>query len=211
MPATPKLALLAALAQTGCLVGGGLPPSRLDVGPSVNSVDGASKSHVHITAGAHVASGVFKPGLPFDAGIGYVVEHIAVKPEPGEEASEAKRGAYLHGAYAEGAVAVPIGPRGSRTWFGGRTELLIDRGRPGFGLIERIAWEGFTRANGSGPIKSHCAFGASASYGAAAAGVFVEGGYQWLPQGGRAVQVTAGVTLRVPAMAAIVLAIPYCK
>src|SRR5262245_23023772 len=115
MPASRTLALLAALVQTGGRAGSRLPPSRIDVGPSVSSADGLAAPHLHLTAGAHVASGVFKPGLPFDAGAGYLLQHMSSTPGPGEDERAAKSRKFLHGAYVEGAAALLIGPKWSRT------------------------------------------------------------------------------------------------
>jgi hypothetical protein len=190
----PALALLA-----GCPVGVALPPARAEVAP-VATVGPDSGTSLRVSAGSHWASGDLDHARNLDVGGGYVYERAFARASDANDS---------HGGYLELHTRVAAG--GSwRAWVGLRGELAGGERRFG-GAAARASWELTAPAYGATPFEGRCAFGVAGAYGRIGVGVYAEGGVRQYSDD-RAVTVTAGLSLRLPAvgMLALILPIPGC-
>jgi hypothetical protein len=182
-----------------------VPPLRLDVSPVTMVSGGQPSAGFHLTSGLHWASVSPNPKTWLDVGIGYLHEQLprddcpapstpcgapaVTRPEPDP--------LLVHGAYLEFAKRMS-GTRHERSWLGARAELLFARidgsTRTGAGLTARAAWELFTTVKAGG--------GGGGVIGALSLGVFLEVGYRRLPSGERGVATMAGLSTRLPLLAA---------
>jgi len=199
---------LAGAACSGCLVAGALPPGRTDIGPALLTSGDKTLTSVRFTAGAHVSSAV-KKRLPYDIGLGYVLltgEREPIDPAfPNNEPPVTS----FHGGYLEALYGFQAGEEErSRAWIGARGEVLT---HGGWGLVGRAAWDWSGYIGASGVDSKTKGFGVGAAAGYFGLGLFVEGGYHSVEMLGarfNAATLSAGVTLRFPAMAGIMLVIP---
>lgn len=190
----PAVALLA-----GCPVGVALPPARAEVGP-VAAVGSGSVAGLRVSAGTHWASGDLGRARSLDIGGGYVYERAFASASDANDS---------HGGYLELQTRVASG-RSWRSWVGLRGELL--GGERSFGgAAARVSWELTAPAYGSTPFEARCAFGVAGAYGRVGVGFYAEGGYRQYAED-QAVTVTAGLSIRLPAVAmfALLLPIPGC-
>lgn len=188
--------------------GGFVPPMRIDVSPSSTLLGDGPHVGMHVLAGLHWASLSPRWNNNLDIGIGYVYDGfrddngtptapdgalLAAGPSaPRDTPRTAAHGLYLEAARRTG------GTHHRRSWLGLRAELLFGsvdgETRTGAGLVGRAAWELFT------PIKaSGCNGGALGMFGV---GVYLEAGARLLPDGRAGIMTTAGVSMRLPAIAA---------
>jgi len=202
--AVPILAAGSRLARAG---GGFIPPMRLDVSPSSTLLGDGPHVGMHVLAGLHWASLSPRWNNNLDLGIGYVYDGftddgaptapdgaiLAAGPTaPRDTPRTAAHGLYLEADHRTG------GTHHRRSWLGLRAELLFGsvggETRTGAALVGRAAWELFT------PIKaSGCNGGALGMFGV---GVYLEAGARLLPDGRAGIMTTAGVSMRLPAIAA---------
>ncbi len=160
---------------------------------------------MHVLAGLHWASLSPRWNNPLDLGLGYVYDGFD-DPRPAPDgallavAPGAERDAprtSVHGIYFE-AARRNGGTHHRRSWLGMRAEVLFGsvRGetRTGVGLVGRAAWELFT------PVKASGVNGGA--LGILGLGVYLEAGARLLPDGRAGVMTTAGVSVRLPAIAA---------
>jgi len=204
-------ALILAAGPRPARAGGGfVPPMRIDVSPSSTVLGDGAHVGMHVLAGLHWASLSPRWNNPLDIGIGYVYDGFADNsdtpaPAPDGALLAAGPGAprdtnprtAVHGLYLEAARRTG-GTRHRRSWLGVRAELLFGsvggETRTGAGLVGRAAWELFTPIRASGRNG-----GALGMFGV---GVYLEAGARLLPDGRAGVMTTAGVSMRLPAIAA---------
>lgn len=190
----PALALLA-----GCPVGVALPPARVQVAP-VAALGPDSGASLRASAGTHWASGDIDQASRFDVGAGYVYERSFARASDANDS---------HGAYLELQTRMAAG-RTWRSWLGMRGELAGGE-RDFGGVAARVAWEVTRPALGSTPFEGRCAVGVAGAYGRLGVGFYAEGGYRRYDDD-RAVIMTAGLSIHLPAvgMLALILPIPGC-
>lgn len=198
----PAPLLVLALALTllaGCPVVVALPPAKAEIAP-VAAVGAGSSAGLRVSAGTHWASGDLGRARSLDLGGGYVYERAFAR------ASDANGS---HGGYLELQTRMASG-RSWRAWVGLRGELL--GGERSFGgAAARVSWELTAPAYGATPFEDRCAFGVAGAYGRIGVGFYAEGGYRQYAED-QAVTVTAGLSIRLPAvgMFALILPIPGC-
>jgi hypothetical protein len=191
---TRLLALLSLLAS-GCILPYAVPPARLDFG-------GAHVMHggnvFHFAAGLHTASaGEIVPHSDrFDAGIGVVL-------------NAQQGGLRDHGFYAGGDYFLRRREH-TRIGLGARGEYLIDDGISGGGLYGRLTLEAFNAGNGGGSGQGNCSATSFAWRGAPGTALYAEAGGQMLPDGRTAFVSTAGLSIRLPAVAGLLFMVPGC-
>jgi hypothetical protein len=191
----------------GALAGGGfLPPTRVDVSPSSSLTSDGAHAGFHLLAGLHWASVSPNWKTDVDVGVGYVYDQFAPVGGAGRSIAfgaptrpsvEAADRVGVHGTYLELARR-PFGTRHKRHWLALRAEMLFGsvdgRTRMGVGVTGRAAWELFAtvKAGGRG----------GGIIGAVAIGTYIEVGARQLPDGRAALLSTAGLSLRIPLIAA---------
>lgn len=190
-----------ASAKPGAIV---IPPAEVDVGAGVPLGDHAIVgTSTEIRAGVHLASLYWKP-TRLDFGIGYAgsFRDLAPAASPREMSTTETPTLSLNGFYVTAAYAIENHPHW-RTWLGARAEMLAGRAdrekltTTGFAL--RLATELYAAsARGGG---NHNAAGFFA--GSFAIGVYVETMRRSLPVELGPVGVAAGLTVRVPFIAAV--------
>lgn len=179
-----------------------IPPAEVDVGAETPVGDVVVGPSTEVRVGVHWASLYWRP-TPLDIGIGYVGSYREVS------ASYAARGGdfedrtlKLHGLYFNAAYAIES-RKHWRTWLGARIEGMSGRfgGRSYdvIGVALRLAAELYSTGTGGGGSGDVAGFFA----GSFALGVYVEGTRRTLPQELGPVGVGAGVTMRIPFIAAI--------
>lgn len=187
-----------AAATPGVIV---IPPAEVDVGagtPVGNVVVGAA---TEVRAGMHWASLYWQP-TPLDIGIGYIGSFREVAPGYAARALTVDdRQLALHGLYFSAALAIET-HRHWRTWLGARVEGMsgsFDGHRYDvIGGALRLAAELYsTGVGGAGDSRTVGVFA-----GTFALGVYVEGTARTLPAELGALGVGAGLTMRVPFIAA---------
>ena len=164
-----------------------LPPGQVEVGMA-RYATGGKETILHVAAGVHSAS---VPGLvdkPMDFGIGYGADLFSAKEG---ETSKVR----THGLYGEASRFVLRQPA-YRVSFGGRGEMLFGGGEIGWGALARGAAELYQEADRVPSAGNLCDIHGGS--GALAAGVYVESGYERLPNGVQAWITTAGLTFRWP-------------
>jgi len=180
-----------------------IPPAEVDLGASSPVGDVLVGASTEVRVGVHWASLYWKP-TPLDIGIGYVGSYRDVTPLTAERSSDEDANTLaLHGLYFNMAYAIE-NHRYWRTWLGGRVEGLsgshAGRSYSVIGSAVRLAAELYsTGAKGAADARVIGFFA-----GAFALGVYVEGTKRFgLPAELGSVGVGAGVTMRVPFIAAI--------
>ena len=202
-------------AGAGC-AGMVLPPARTEVGSTVIAAGGQPTTGVRFSTGAHLASGSLSTSLPIDVGAGYVYEH-AGSDAPGRsdlalgaggDSAPTADGVNSQGAYLSAQHLLSHGG-GSRSWLGLRGELLVQDGSDGrhtaLGSYARIDWELIAPGKGEGGYTDNCGGGAGVAYGVFGVGLYLESGVRWVESERSAFVTTAGLTLRTPFLAGLVL------
>ncbi len=196
----PVLVLvLASALLAGCPVVAALPPTKTEVAP-VAAIGSDSSAGLRVSAGAHWASGDLGRARSLDLGGGYVYERAHDRPSYDNGS---------HGGYLELQTRMASG-RSWRAWVGLRGELL--GGERSFGgAAARVSWELTAPTYGATPFEGRCASGILGFYGRAGIGFYAESGYRQYAQD-QAVTVTAGLSIRLPAVAlfALFLPLPGC-
>jgi hypothetical protein len=192
----PMLAMLrlAVLALLGGCFPYGLPPLKGELGATTQTNRSTAG---RVAGGAHLASGTLRRDQPFDIGAGAFYEWDEI-------------GTRAKGAYGDVALFVDRGAR-TRTSLGLRGELRYDEmSRAGMGAKLRIDHEiyGATTAPYSGA--DGCSMIVGGAHGTGAIGLYVEAGSAWMPDTDRAFVATAGITVRIPATAGLIIGIPGC-
>lgn len=188
-----------AAATPGAII---IPPAEVDVGLGTPVGDVVVGAATEVRVGVHSASLYWRP-TPIDIGIGYVGSFREVAPGYAARALTVEdRELALHGLYFNAAFAIES-HRHWRTWFGARVEGMsgsFDGQRYDvFGGALRLAAELYS--TGVGGTGDNCAAGFFA--GAFALGVYVEGTARTLPAELGALGIGAGLTMRVPFIAAV--------
>jgi hypothetical protein len=193
------LAVLPALALGACVLPYAVPPMRADFG-AAHAFRADEPTAFHFAAGLHTAS-LGPETIPksdvFDVGAGFVVDHDA-------DGTRAK------GIYGDGAWFLARATH-ARVAAGVRGEALFSGARWGSGAYARLSAELFSAGGGAGQF--HTDDNCSGVYrwrGVPATGLYVEAGAQHLADGREAFVTTAGVSLRVPALAGVLLVLPGC-
>lgn len=217
----PLVALVAAGAiapAAGC-AGFVLPPARTEIGSTVIAAGGQPTTGVRFSTGAHLASGSLSKTLPVDVGAGYVYEHAGsdapgrtdlalggsgqTDPDPATLGGVDSQGAYLSAQH------LLTHGSGSRSWLGLRGELLVADGPDGrhaaAGTYGRVDWELFAPGRGAGGYSDNCGGGAGVAYGVFGVGLYLESGVRWVDSERSAFVTTAGLTLRTPFLAGLVV------
>lgn len=191
-----RLVALLSLLASGCILPYAVPPSRLDFG-------GAHVMHggnvFHFAAGVHTASAgdIVPHSDRFDAGIGVVLN--------AQQGSLRDHGFYLEGDYflrRREHTRIGLGMRG---------EYLMDDGAFGSGLYGRVTLEAFGRGGGGGTGEGNCGSTSFVWRGAPGTALYVEAGGQTLPDGNAAFVSTAGLSIRLPALAGLLFMVPGCS
>jgi hypothetical protein len=197
-PFMPKFALGLVLIACGCLKGppAFVPPSRIDVAPVIDR--GGRDVALHLAAAVSWASLRAAPETTQEIGLGYVHQGGAGRQAPATEGlaplgPPASIRPALHGAFVE--VGRRIHRRGAyRTWATSRLEFLtasVDgHRRHGLGAVTHLHWEMFS------PVRSRGALGT------VGLGVFAEAGARRVAGQPGALFGLAGLSLRLPLMAA---------
>ena len=198
--AVSRLSLTLAVMAGGCVLPYAFPPAQVDLG-AARAFRADEPTAFHLAAGVHSASlgpATIPKSDVVDIGIGYVLDHD-------------HKGVRDQGVYGEGSWFFMRRPH-VRMAAGIRGEALLAGTTWGTGAYARLSGEFFGVGAGEGHINPDNGCGGSIFRwgGVPATGVYVEAGGQHLPDGREAVVATAGVTLRIPAIAGLVLAFPGC-
>lgn len=206
----------------GCPVAAGLPGTRTDVAP-VTTISSASPGGVEtglqVAAGAHWASIADDPGSAYDFGAGYMMQRFAA-PDLGSAgdlepaAMRSGEARVFHAGYLSFDQRIAGAPHW-RAWAGARGEMwFASAGRGvdlGAGAVARFGVELFATGSSSGPVEDRCFVGTGYSHGATAIGAFVDGGVRRLPGSNELAAVAAaGLSVRLPSLFVVGLAIPGC-
>jgi hypothetical protein len=183
-----------------------VPPMSIDVGagtPVGVAATATTVASTELRIGASWASLYWKP-TKFDVSIGYIGSYRTLLDDDSIARSTALpvNELRLHGLYSEVSYAIE-NHRHWRTWLGGRIETLTgeyrERSIGAVGAAIRIGTELYaTGVHGGGDSKVVAMFA-----GAFAIGVYVEGTARTLPKELGPVGVGAGVSVRIPFIAAI--------
>jgi hypothetical protein len=191
MPAMLRFAVLALLA--GCFPYG-IPPLKGELGATTQT---NRTTAGRVAGGTHLASGTLRRDQPFDIGAGAFYEWDEI-------------GTRAKGGYGDVALFIDRGAR-TRTSLGLRGELRYDEmSRAGAGAKLRIDHEIFGGTTSSYSGSDHCSAIFGSAYGTGAIGFYVEAGSAWMPDTDRSFVATAGITVRTPATAGILVGIPGC-
>jgi hypothetical protein len=176
---------LSAALASGCIPYA-LPPGQAGFGFARDtSVD---RTVVRLSAGVHTASIPRLVEKPLDFGVGYMGDLYSNKEgEPSKVRT--------HGLYGEASRFVYKRPF-FRTSLGARAEVLFGGGEVGWGALARGAAELYKDGVYVPDSNDVCRIHGGA--GAFAFGVYVESGYERLPNGIQAFASTAGFTFRWP-------------
>ena len=185
-------------------VAGALPPSRSDIGTTLQQPDGAIRSGLRMSTGVHLASATLNEAQEYDVGVGYVYERVEESGGDITNKSAAPPGGpqTSHGAYISVAHILSNNlQENHRTWLGVRAEYLhaaeIDGG-DSVSVLARGTWEIFGAGEGAGGFSDSCGGGAGYAYGTTALGLYVEGGARRSLEHEASVVGTAGLTVRLP-------------
>jgi hypothetical protein len=194
----------AASASPGAIA---VPPMSIDVGagtPVGLEATATTVASTELRIGASWASLYWKP-TRFDVSIGYVGSYRTLLADGAVARTTSLPAANelrLHGVYTEVSYAIE-NHRHWRTWLGGRIETLTgeyrERSLGAVGAAVRIGSELYStgaHAGGGGSVVAMAAV-------AFAIGVYVEGTARTLPRELGPVGVGAGVSVRIPFIAAI--------
>ena len=198
-PLVVPVLILASALLAGCPIVAALPPTKAEVAP-VAAIGSDSSTGLRVSAGAHWASGDLDRARSLDFGGGYVYERAFARASYDNGS---------HGGYLELQTRIASGSTW-RAWVGLRGELL--GGERSFGgAAARVSWELTKPAYGATPLEGRCAVGVAGFYGRPGIGFYAESGYRQYADD-QAVTVTAGLSIRLPAVAvfALVLPIPGC-
>jgi hypothetical protein len=196
------LSILVLAAASGCALPYALPPAQVDIGAD-RAFRADEPTAFHLAAGVHAASlgpATIPRSDAVDIGVGYVLDrdHQRVRDQ---------------GVYGEAAWFFVRRPH-VRLAAGVRGEALFSGAGYGSGAYARLAGELFAQGSGAGEVDSSkgggCNGGSFRWGGVPATGLYVEAGGQHLPDGREAVVATAGLTVRIPAVAGILLLLPGC-
>jgi hypothetical protein len=179
-----------------------IPPMEAEVGAG-SPVDGSEVGvSTEFRIGAHWASLYWKP-TRWDVGFGFVTSTRSTLTGTVERSiAPEQQGLTLNGAYISAAYAIE-NHKHWRTWLGGRFEMLggsrdgRDVATTGFAV--RLATELYSA--GLGGASDHSA--AALFAGAFAVGVYVEGIQRGLPGDFGELDAGAGLTMRIPFLAAV--------
>ncbi len=197
---THLLPLLLAAVVEGCVLPYALPPTRMDFG-AAHAFRDDEPTAFHFAAGLHTASlgpATIPKSNVVDIGAGFVLD--------GD-----REGIRSHGVYGEGSWFFLRGAH-ARLGAGIRGEALFSGDRWGSGAYARLSGELFTVGSGVGQVDSSDGCGNSIFRwgGVPATGVYVEAGGQHLPDGREAAVATAGLLIRLPAVAGLWFIFPGC-
>jgi hypothetical protein len=202
MTAARALAILSALLPVACVIPFAGPPARLDFG-AAHAFRDDEQTAFHFAIGLHTASlgpEVIPKSDLFDVGLGFTVD-----AEHG--------GTRAKGFYGSGEWFV-LRRKFFRMGAGLRGEYLFTGPNWGSGAYARVSSEFFAAGTGNGAADSQggdgCGTALLAWRGVPATGVYVESGAQALPDGRQAFVATAGVSLRLPALAGLLIFFPGC-
>jgi hypothetical protein len=189
-----------AFAKPGAII---IPPAEVDIGAGTPVGDVDVGPATEVRAGVHWASLYWKP-TPIDIGVGYVGSYRDVAPSFAERttSSDDDHSLALHGMYFSAAYAIEM-HKHWRTWVGARVEGMTGhyggRSYSVLGGALRLAAELYSTGVGAGGGSRTAGFFA----GAFALGVYVEGTKRGLPAELGPIGVGAGITMRVPFIAAV--------
>jgi hypothetical protein len=191
------LALAPLLIASACVIPFAGPPARMDFG-AAHAFRDDEPTGFHFAIGLHTAS-LGPETIPrsdlFDVGLGFTVDAD----------HDGTRG---KGFYGSGELFV-LRRKYFRMGTGLRGEYLFTGANWGSGAYARVSGEFFATGTGSGDSHGNgCSDMVLAWRGVPATGVYVESGAQHLPDGREAFVATAGVSLRLPALAGILFRFP---
>jgi hypothetical protein len=191
-----KWLLALALSASACAVPYAVPPMQADLG-AARAFRADEPTAFHLAAGVHSASlgpATIPKSDVIDIGVGYVLD--------------VRHGVRDQGLYGEGAWFF-VRREHVRLAAGVRGEALLAGPNVGSGLYARLSGELFTVGAGSGHDPgSLCGAGIFRWGGVPGTGVYLEAGGQHLPDGREAVVATAGLSIRLPAAAGVLLPVP---
>lgn len=193
------LALLPTLSLGACVLPYAVPPMRVDLG-AAHAFRADEPTAFHFAAGLHTASlgaATIPKSDVFDIGVGFVLDHD-------EGGTRAK------GMYGDGEWFLARRTH-ARLAAGIRGEALFSGPNTGSGAYVRLSGELFAAGSGVGQFQTddNCS-GVFRWGGVPATGLYVEAGAQHLPDGREAFVTTAGLSLRLPALAGVLLVLPGC-
>lgn len=188
-----------AAAKPGAII---VPPAEVDIGAGTPVGDVVVGPATEVRVGMHWASLYWKP-TPLDIGIGYVGSYRDVAPAYTERSWQVEDHTFkLHGLYFNAAYAIET-HRHWRTWLGARVEGMSGSyGGHSYNVIGgaiRLAAELYSAGVGGGGDSHAVGFFA----GSFALGVYVEGTRRSLPAELGPTGVGAGLTMRIPFIAAL--------
>lgn len=191
-----------ALGAAGCIAGA-LPPTRSDIGTTMQQPKGELRTGVRMSAGAHLASGTLNAAQKYDVGVGYVYESVeAGGRDIGDAATHGTAPQTSHGAYLSAARLVSNQLRENhRTWLELRVEFLRSSeagAQDSVGVLARGTWEIFGAGEGGGGFSDNCGGGAGYAVGTTALGLYIEGGPRRTFENKGSFSATAGVSVRLP-------------
>jgi hypothetical protein len=185
---------LAALALVGGCFPYAIPPLKGEVGVTTQTNRTPAG---RVAGGTHLASGTLRRDQPFDVGVGGYYEWTEL-------------GSRSKGGYGDVALFIDRGAR-TRTSLGLRGELRYDEmNRAGAGAKLRIDHEIFGATTASYSGSERCSAIIGSAYGTGAVGFYVEAGSAFHADNDRAFVATAGITVRTPMTAGLLVGIPGC-
>lgn len=169
--------------------------------------DGAMHNGSRVSSGMHWASGTRSRNVPFDIGAGAVYERRAAGQEIQSVPKSASQPAAVEhtvGGYIEAASRLSASGV-TRSWIGGRAELLrhLASGESTASLSARMSWEVYGGGTSAGAEGSGNGFAAYLAGGTIGIGPYLEAGVRRASAGRTEMLVTAGVSLRLPAIVAL--------
>tara|TARA_R110002096_G_scaffold143328_5_gene299447 strand:- start:103602 stop:104252 length:651 start_codon:yes stop_codon:yes gene_type:complete len=191
------------LGSSACIAGA-LPPTRSDIGTTLQQPNGEVRTGVRMSTGAHYASATLNAEQDYDIGVGYVYERV---DESGRDIGDTKTASASgprtsQGAYVSVARLLTNNLREHhRTWLGVKAEYLhasADDGGDSVSILARGTWEIFGAGEGGGGYSDDCGGGAGYAYGTTALGLFAEAGARRSLDNEASFAATAGVSVRLP-------------
>lgn len=185
-------------------VAGALPPTRSDIGTTLQQPNGETRTGIRMSTGAHYASGTLNEEQDYDIGIGYVYERVdeSAGDITSKSAMDAAGPRTSQGAYVSVARLMANNLRENhRTWLGVKAEYLHASeadGGDSISVLARGTWEIFGAGEGGGGYSEDCGGGAGYAYGTTALGLFLEGGARRSLDNEASFAATAGVSVRLP-------------
>jgi hypothetical protein len=183
-----------------------VPPGEVEIGAGSPVGDATAGTSTEVRAGVHWAAMCWKP-TRFDVGVGYVGSFRSTRPIPMANAErmldpEDDNTLGLHGVYLSAAYAIESHEHW-RTWIGGRFELLAGDIEGHSEVTTAVALRVQTEVFTAGIAGLGSATSAGVFAGAFAIGVYVEGLRRGLPTELGPLGVAAGLTMKIPFIAAI--------